>query len=132
MSSKLIDSPERYLDVFTNHLISPLVIVSLCRSYKRDFNESLLLYAVNLCISHTMKKTNKRSQILECARHTFGLIVNPTDHIIRQLLLAVDQRFSPYDYEAIEVALDWCKKHVKDADLADLIHQMQKLIAFLW
>lgn len=131
ISSKLIDSPERYLDVFTNHLISPLIIVSLCRSYKRDFNGTLLLYAIHLCASHTSKKINKRTQILDCARQTLDLIVNPTDHIIRQLLLAVDQRFSPYDYEPIEVALEWCRKYVKDAELADLIHQMQNLIGFL-
>lgn len=131
ISSKVIDHPERYLDQLVDRLISPSLIVSLCRSNDRKFEQVLLDYAIHLCISHSTKKTNKRSLILKCAEEALNLIENPPVETVRNLLLAVDQRFSPYDYESIEMALNWCQQHLNDTDFSDWVAQMQKLIAFL-
>lgn len=132
VSSRIIDSPEKFMDLLVSHLTSPSIVASCCRCFGKKLESTLLLYAVNLCISHSNNKSsNRNSEILKCAQEALDMIETPTVETIRRLLLAIDRRFSPYDYESIKLALEWCQKHCRDSEHSDWISQMQKLIAFL-
>jgi hypothetical protein len=132
ISSKIIEMPEKFMPQLVEKLISPSVVVSLCRSYDKKLDSTLLMYAVHLCMAHSRKKTSARqSSLLNRAKEALELIENPQLDTVRKLLLAIDQSFFPYDYEAIQVALDWCQRHCKDSQNSDWILQMQKLLVFL-
>jgi hypothetical protein len=132
ISSKIIDMPDKFMPQLIENLTSPAVLVSLCRCYGKRLDSILLLYAVSLCLAHSREKTALRqSSILKCAQETLELVENPSLETVRKLLQAIYLNFFPYDYEAIQIAIDWCQKHCTDSENSDWILQMQKLLFFL-
>ena len=126
-----MENPLRSISAFADSTIAPHILVSLCRSYNCDIDAVLQLYAIELCIQHSRKRCKNRRAKLQMAQKSLNAIDSPNNERIRQMLSAIEQRFCPYDYEAIQMGLDWCQQYVTDTELLDWVGQMQKFLGFL-
>ncbi|KAI6199909.1 Protein ROD-1 [Aphelenchoides besseyi] len=131
VSSKVVDQPERTLSYFVDVLLPPSIVSSLCRSYDCNVDYVLILYAMECCLRHSAMKSKRQSAILNTAREALETVKNPSNEHIELVIDFICKRFCPYDYEAIEMVLNWCQQSCENAEQAILVRQMQTFLSFL-